>query len=147
MFALGVVAVVGLLVSLSVLARDRSGREPDPAPTRASAPSDTYSGVRDLARALRRGGIRCDGLNVSSRSATKIVGGQFGFCTIDGGNVNIHVYDDPAHVSEHVENNVSVRGTDPNYFTSLVAGSNWVVDTYSLETAEKIQEILGGQIH
>jgi hypothetical protein len=49
-------------------------------------------------------------------------------------------------VDGHVANNVSAGGENPNYFTSLVRGSNWVVDTYSEKTSQIVQEAIGGTI-
>ena len=109
-------------------------------------PGETYSDVDELVADLRRNGVQCRDLVVSPPEQTENLGGEFGFCYIGERNVNIHVYEDPDRVAGHVEGNVSVRGDNPNYFTSLVRGSNWVVDTYSEETSESVQNAIGGVI-
>ncbi len=109
-------------------------------------PRNEIPNVRELAARMEDAGIACEDLNVSAPDPTpEIV--DFGSCQIDGKTVNLHVYKSSAAVDEHIEGNVAVRGQNPNYFTSLVAGSNWVVDTYSKETTRRIQAALGGEIH
>lgn len=110
--------------------------------------SGGYGSVQQLVGDLEAAGIVCEGLQVSGSAVAEEVGGEFGSCSIDGRTVNISVYYlDPDKVEEHIRNNVSVRGQSPNYFTSLVAGGNWIVDTYSSATAEKVKKALGGTIH
>ena len=107
---------------------------------------DAYSGVRPLVNDLEQAGVDCSELTVSPPEQAEDFGAEFGFCFINNDTVNIHVYEDAARVDEHVEGNISVRGDDPNYFTSLVRGSNWVVDTYSEETSREIRDAIGGRI-
>jgi hypothetical protein len=105
-----------------------------------------YEDTTALVAELEAAGIVCKKMILSPPEPTpELV--DFGACQIDGATVNIHVYENGDPVGDHIESNLSARGDDPNYFTSLVAGSNWVVDTYSLETTKKIQEVLGGEIH
>lgn len=107
---------------------------------------DAYTDVEELVADLERNGVECQDLTVSPPEQSQQVGAEFGFCLIGTKNVNIHVYEQADRVEGHVEGNVSVRGDHPNYFTSLVRGSNWVVDTYSEETSERVQEAIGGTI-
>ncbi len=114
----------------------------------SSGSSGEFQNVRQVVDALEAGGVPCEDLQTSDIDLAEQVGGQFGSCSIDGGTVNIHVYFlDPDRVAEHIRGNVSVRGQSPTYFTSLVAGSNWVVDSYSDATSEQVQAVLGGEIH
>ena len=108
--------------------------------------ADPYSGVRELVSDLEAGGVQCRDLTVSPPEQAEELGGEFGFCFIGKRNVNIHVYNDQDRVAEHADGNISVRGDNPNYFTSLVRGSNWVVDTYSETTSRLVQEVIGGTI-
>lgn len=112
-----------------------------------SASDNQFSDVRALVAALESEDIACDELSVSAPDPTPDIV-DFGSCQMDGQTVNIHVYKSSEALEEHIEGNVEAREIgDPNYFTSLVAGSNWVVDAYSDETTQRIQEALGGQIH
>ena len=110
------------------------------------SPEDAYTDVDELVADLESNGVECKDLIVSPPDQTGAVGGEFGFCYIGPRNVNIHVYDDPERVPGHVASNKSVRGDDPNYFTSTVYGSNWVVDTYSVRTSRAVQEAIGGAV-
>ena len=106
-----------------------------------------FDSVSDLAQVLEENNIRCEGLTVSPPEQTEGFGGEFGYCFIDQDTVNITVYEDPERVETHVELNVKARTNSPeneNVFTHGVSGGNWVVDTYSRKTAEKVQEALGG---
>jgi hypothetical protein len=105
-----------------------------------------YDSADQLVSDLEAGGVRCVDPSLSDIEQMDDIGVHFGACTIDGQTVNINVYRDPERVREHITNNVSVRGQSANYFTSLVAGPNWVVDTYSEDTAAKVKEALGGTI-
>jgi methyl coenzyme M reductase beta subunit len=107
---------------------------------------NSYPGVDELVTDLRQNGVECRDLTVSPATQSEDFGGEFGFCFISDRTVNIHVYDDAERVEGHIEGNVSVRGDDPNYFTSLVHGSNWVVDSYSEQTSRMVQEAIGGEI-
>lgn len=110
-----------------------------------SSSEDGYKDVRALIGALEAGGMQCRQPNLSPPDpAPELV--DFGSCQIDGKTVNLSVYKDGDALDRHIESNISVRGDDPNYFTSLVHGSNWIVDTYSEETSRDIQGILGGEI-
>lgn len=109
-------------------------------------PGQTYRDVDELVSDLRQNGVECRDLTVSPPEQSEHLGAEFGFCYIGERNVNIHVYEDADRVAEHVESNVSVRGDNPNYFTSLVRGPNWVVDTYSEATSQRVQKAIGGRI-
>lgn len=111
---------------------------------RSSGPE--FGNVAELVSALEERGIECEDLSVSAPNPTPGIV-DFGSCSIDGETVNLHVYENEDPVAEHIRDNVSVRGQNPNYFTSLVAGSNWVVDTYSEETSQQIEAAIGGDIH
>ena len=105
-----------------------------------------YSDVRALVRAIESEGVSCKDLQVSAPDPTPDIV-DFGSCTMDGKTVNLHVYNNDDALQEHIEGNLAAEGKNPNYFTSLVAGSNWVVDTYSDETSRRIQKAIGGEIH
>jgi hypothetical protein len=109
--------------------------------------SPEYANVRELVAALEVRDIECEQLNVSAPNPTPDIV-DFGSCQMDGKTVNLHVYKSDDAVAEHVEGNVKARELgNPNYFTSLVTGSTWVIDTYSEDTARKIQQAIGGEIH
>ncbi len=135
--AVVVVAAAGAFVFLDPFGADSPGVE---------APTPRYTRVRQLVADLRQNGVDCTRLKLSTPEQTEEVGAQFGFCYIRNETVNIHVYEDPERVPQHVEANVSVRGDNPNYFTSLVHGSNWVVDSYSKTISRIVQEAIGGTI-
>lgn len=106
-----------------------------------------FSNVRDLVATLKREGISCSDLSVSAPDPTPDIV-DFGSCQMDGQTVNLHVYKNRQALEGHIGGNVTAREIDnPNYFTSLVAGSNWVVDTYSEATSRRIQEAIGGELH
>ena len=105
-----------------------------------------YRNVDQLVRELRSHGIACGDLQVSAPNPTPELA-DFGACTIDGDTVSFHVYRDVDAVEGHIRGNLAVQGDNPNYFTSLVAGRGWVIDTYSDETSRRIQEAIGGEIH
>jgi len=105
-----------------------------------------FADVNELVTALQSAGVSCENLTVSTPDQTEKLGGEFGFCRIGPKSVNIHVYEDPDKVQPHFNSNVSVRGQHRNYFTSLVYGDNWVVDTYSARTSRMIQAAIGGTI-
>lgn len=108
----------------------------------------SYSGVREIFDKMRAAKIPCDGLSVSGEEQTEEVGAEFGFCQVGAQTVNIHVYEDPQEVLRHVNGNFSVRDEDnPNYFTSGVYGTNWVVDTYSVATSLDVRQALGGRLY
>ena len=109
-------------------------------------PEGAYADVGELVEDLEANGVECRDLTVSTKEQTEDLGGEFGFCFVGKKNVNIHVYEDEERVESHVAGNISVRGDNPNYFTSLVRGSNWVVDTYSEKTSRKVQAAIGGTI-
>jgi len=112
-----------------------------------SASENGFSDVRAVVSALESEGIACEQLNVSAPDPTPDIV-DFGSCQVDGRTVNLHVYKNSEALEEHIDGNVKAREIgNPNYFTSLVAGSNWVVDTYSEETSGLIQEALGGELH
>jgi membrane-bound ClpP family serine protease len=114
----------------------------------SSRTTEGFQSVPELVEALETGGIACTDLQTSDIELAEDLGGQFGSCTINDETVNIHVYFvDPDRVAGHIKNNVSVRGQSPTYFTSLVAGSNWVVDSYAVATSKEVQAVLGGEIH
>jgi hypothetical protein len=106
-----------------------------------------FADVRALVAALQAEDVSCEDLNVSAPNPTPDLV-DFGSCQMDEKTVNLHVYRNPEALEGHIEGNVAAREiNNPNYFTSLVAGSNWVIDTYSGKTAEKIQQAVGGEIH
>lgn len=110
------------------------------------SPVSEYTDVNALVEDLERNGVECRDLTVSPPDQTEAVGGEFGFCFIGERNVNIHVYEDPDRVGPHVSGNIAVRGDSRTYFTSLVRGSNWVVDTYSEKESQMVKEAIGGTI-
>ena len=113
-----------------------------------SVEDSTYGGVEEIVAELEAGGLACEDLNVSNEAQTEEVGAEFGNCTVGSDTVNIHVYDDPSEVLRHIEGNFSVRKEkNPNYFTSGVYGTNWVVDTYSVQTSIRAKQALGGTIY
>ncbi len=110
-------------------------------------PRNQFANVRALVSALESEGIECEELNVSAPDPTPDIV-DFGSCQMNGKTVNLHVYKSGDAVARHIEGNVSAREIgNPNYFTSLVAGDNWVVDSYSEETTEQIRRAIGGEIH
>jgi hypothetical protein len=112
-----------------------------------TGPEREFTDVRAVVAALQAEGISCEDLNVSAPDPTPDIV-DFGSCQMDGKTVNLHVYRNAEALERHIEGNVAAREIDnPNYFTSLVAGDTWVIDTYSDETSRRIQEALGGEIH
>ena len=110
-------------------------------------PDYEHENVRELVAALEDAGIECRDLNVSPPDPAEDVV-DFGSCRIDGRTVNLNVYTSEGGVARHVRGNVEARSRNvENYFTTLVAGENWVIDAYSEKTTRKIQDALGGSIH
>ena len=108
-----------------------------------------FGSVKEVVAALNENGIRCTGTKVSPEEQAEVVGAEFGFCLIEGSTVNIHVYENPDRIEQHVALNVSARKEDPdnkNLFRSGVRGPNWVIDTYSRKISKDIQAALGGRI-
>lgn len=111
-----------------------------------SSPQSKFADVRALVTALEGEGIPCDQLNVSAPDPTPDLV-DFGSCRMYGKTVNLHVYRNREALEAHIEGNLAAQGKNPNYFTSLVAGYNWVIDSYSDATSRRIQNAIGGVIH
>ena len=142
LIAAGVVVVIGAGLLLRSDQPDGGSVTPEPVPSEAGE----YANVRDLIAAIRSEGIECKKVLVSAPNPTEDIV-DFGSCQMDDRAVNLHIYTNDAALQEHINNQLAAQGKNPNYFTSLVAGDLWVVDTYSDKTSSRIQEAIGGEIH
>ncbi len=118
---------------------------PSAVPGVATSPSLAGEGARAIADALNVAGVRCE--NFSSRAAVSNVA-DAGACSIGDDDVIVRTFLTPEDRDRYIE--ASGQVVDQVSFDldapPQLVGSTWVVTTDTRATAQKIQQIIGGEL-